>query len=391
MVDTIIIGAGVSGLMAGQILKEKNILILEKMPSAGKKLLLTGGGRCNLTNLKSIPSFLQEVNYNNKFLYSTLHTFGPQEIYDFFNPIVPLKTEKEDQIFPISNRSKDILNVLLDGLDHKIHYDETVHHIQVMEDGYQIKTTRGHYNAKHIIIACGGASFSTTGSAGDHMYFAKSLGLDSVPLFPAETSILLSHPPKVVATSFQNAKVSFDKHIAHGNLIFTHKGLSGTSIMKLSETIYLKQIKEIFIDFNTQLEEETIRLAFQENREGKPSIILSSFFTRKFSDYLCAKAGIDETCRSKHLVHKQINLLIELIKNHRYEILGCEVLEKAYVTGGGISIKEVNPKTFETKKHKNLYIVGESLDIHGPIGGYNITLALSSGYSAANAILNQLD
>jgi predicted Rossmann fold flavoprotein len=238
MYDVIVIGAGPAGLMASITASKKNkVLLLEKNEISGKKLLITGGGRCNVTNLKSNKDFLDEVNYNKKFLYSAINKFGPQDIYDYFiKHGVKLKEEEDNKIFPVSNRSSEILQCLIDELKKvEVRYHENVLNIKILDDIKEVTTNKGIYTCKNIIIATGGSSFKHTGSTGDNMVFARKIKQPVINLFPVETSLILDQDVSILAgTSFDNVTVKYLKKKESGNLIFTHKGISGSASIDTS-------------------------------------------------------------------------------------------------------------------------------------------------------------
>ncbi len=390
MYDAIIIGSGPAGLMAANAINEKSYVVLERNNSAGKKLLITGGGRCNVTNLKDNREFLETVEYNKKFLYSTLSNFGPYDIVDFLDT-VPLVEVEENQMFPQSNKASDILEKLLENTNENICYNQEVRSIKYHQDYIEVKTTNTVYKAKNIVIACGGCSFPKTGSRGDHITFANKLGIDIVNVYPAETGIMLLEKNNLAGIHFDNVVISLGKIKKDGHFIFTHKGISGNAPMKMSEFVYLQKAKEIYIDFLPNISTEEIKDILLQNKEKQTITVLSSLVTKRFSEYLVEKSSIDKKLKIKQLIHRQIDEIIDLLKNHRYHVTGVEPLEGAYVTGGGISIKEITAKTMETRKYPGIYVVGESLDIHGPIGGYNITLAMSTGYTAGKSIVEKLE
>lgn len=388
MYDCIVIGAGPAGLMAAiQASKKNKILVIEKNSISGKKLLLTGGGRCNVTNLKNNTDFLEEIQHNKKYLYRTINNFGPNDICEYFTKNkVPLKSEKEDRIFPVSSKSIDILNALLINTNRaQFKYSEIVLNI-INGKTKIVLTNKGSYRTRNVIIATGGSSFKATGSTGDNIMFAKKLNQPIVELSPAETGIDLEEKTDLAGTSFEIVEVKYFKKSTIGNLIFTHSGLSGEAIMRISEHIYKGTKKEIFIDFLPNIEISELKNLIRKY-EGEKEIIsfLSTWFSRKFTAYLIDKLNIPK--KVKYLNDKEIDRILVLIKLCPFKVKSVWNLEKAYVTSGGIDLKYINSQTMESKINKGIYFVGEALDIHGPIGGYNITLALSTGYTAGINIL----
>jgi len=389
MYDVIVIGSGPAGLMASIAASKNNkVLLLEKNEISGKKLLITGGGRCNLTNLKSNRDFLDEVDYNKKYLYSAINKFGPQDIYDYFTSHgVKLKEEEDNKIFPVSNRANEILQCLLDDLKKvDIRYHENVIDIKLIDELKEVTTNKGIYTSKNIIIATGGSSFKQTGSTGDNMRFAKMLNQPTVNLFPAEVGLVLKdNLQELAGTSFEEVTVKYMNKKTTGNLIFTHRGISGSAIMKISEHVYLNDSKEITIDLLPSITSDELRSMINDfDREKELATFLTTLFTKRFSNYLVDKLHMN--VKIKSLYHKTIDKVINEIKEYKLSILKVEDLDKAYVTGGGIDMNSIDTSTMESKINKGVYFVGEALDIHGPIGGYNITLALSTGFLAGSSI-----
>ncbi|MBE6153621.1 MAG: aminoacetone oxidase family FAD-binding enzyme [Firmicutes bacterium] len=385
MYDVIIIGTGPAGLMAANVIdKNTKLLILEKNDKPGKKLLITGGGRCNVTNLKSNNDFLNEIHHNRKHLYSTINNFGPWDIYNFFiDNNVPLKEEDENKIFPVSDKAVDILNALLKNINTKINYNECVEEIIYKENNIKIITNKDIYTTKNLIVATGGTSFKNTGSSGDHIMFAKMLNQPIIDLYPAETGIILKDKLDLAGISLEDVRVSFNKNEFYGNLMFTHKGLSGSSIMKSSEYIYLDKINIINIDLLPNItDDELYNLIINYNREKEINTFLNNYFPKRLSSYILNVNNLQDNFKIKNLTKTQTLKLVETIKKCTFEILKTYDINEAYVTGGGIDMKFINSKTMESTINKGVYFVGECLDIHGPIGGYNITLALSTGYTA---------
>ena len=382
--NTIIIGAGASGLMCAKHLDNDNYKILERNSSAGRKLLLTGNGRCNLTNLISNMDFINDINYNSKFLYSCINNFGPYDIYDYFSEFLELNVEEDHKVFPKSNKSKDILQVLLNN---NIDYDTCVYSIKKDEKIFIIETNNQTYYCYNLVVATGGTSFGQTGSKGDHIKFARTFKHPIVKLYPAETSVILTNPlVKLAGTSFNNTKVFFNKMSYEGKLIITHTGLSASVILKASEHIYLNNIKTINIDLLSNTTKDELLKLILIDPNIKLTTALSKIFTKKFSEYLLESSSIDNNILVKHLNQRALIELIDKIKYYEFNILRVSDISNAFVTGGGIDIKYLKPKSFESKLVNNLYFIGECTDLHGPIGGYNLTLAFSSGYACAKAI-----
>lgn len=389
MYDVIVIGSGPAGMMTSIIASKcNNVLLLEKNNISGKKLLLTGGGRCNLTNYKSNNDFLNMIEHNKKYLYSTINNFGPINIYDYFTSLgVRLKEEEDNKVFPISDKAADILQCLLSQMaDVKINYNETVVKIDIIDNVKIISTNKNIYKTKNLVIATGGSSYKDTGSTGDNLKFAKMLNQPVTNIYPAEVGIILRENLSFLAgTTIENVVVKYMKYKKNGNLIFTHKGLSGTSIMLLSEYIYQNSCKRITIDLLPDVSKEELKnmiVNFSKDKDLKSFLL--NYFSKKFSEFLVERLMLN--IKIKSLNSKNIELLINNIKEFDLEVISTEKIDYAYVTGGGIDLKYINSTTFESKINSGVYFVGEALDIHGPIGGYNITLALSTGYTAGISI-----
>lgn len=383
MFEVIIIGAGPAGLMAG-IMSEKKTLIIEKNDIAGKKLLITGGGRCNVTNNKENREFLNQIEHNKKYLYSTINNFGPKEIINFFETHnVSLKEEEDGKMFPKANKNFVIKEALLNAYKGKINYNEDVEKIIKENDYYIVVTNKNEYKTQKLVIATGGSSYKITGSTGDNLKFAKMLKQPVTEIYPAEIGVKLREPTDIPGQSIDNVIVKADKRKKEGNLLYTHTGLSGSSIMLISEYIFKDKINEIEIDLLPKYNEEEIKNILNNyDRNKEVHTFLEQYFSKRFSEYLLNYINLEKNIKIKQLNHKELNKLVETIKHIKYNVKNNEKIDLAYVTAGGIDLKYINTKTFESTINKNLYFVGEALDIHGPIGGYNITLALSTGYSA---------
>ncbi len=396
-----IIGMGPSGLMAANTLKELGIsfTVIDKNPIPGKKLLLTGGGRCNVTNNLSKREFMESLTVNKRFLYSTLSAFSTIEIINFFKSKgVELQLDKDFKYFPKTNRSKDILDALLVDIREDLLLNETVY--SVKKNGlFQIKTTNQSIEADYVIVATGSASYPKTGSDGFGLKIAKSFGINTIPFYPAETSVYSSfvkeNRESLQGVSIKNSiiRIKDTKKSFTGDIGFTHFGVSGPGIQHLSEEIYhnLNTHNVITVSL-TELKETDIIDLFDEAKDTGKSIlrVLEQCTINRVAKFIVEHFRIENT-KVKATSKKTINKLIEYLLRFEVSIDKVEAKENAFVNGGGIDTLELNPKSFESKKVTGLFFIGETVDVHGPIGGFNITIATSMGHQSASEINNQIN
>lgn len=394
--DAIVIGGGPAGLMASNVLEKngKKYLLLEKTDSCGKKVIISGGTRCNVTNNLSIKEFIDALTLKHRrFLYDSLNNFGPKDVISFFESRrVPLSLENNFKYFPESNKSTSVVKALLDGIsDKNIIYNSKVTHIK--KNGvFTVKTTDKTYQSTNVIVTTGASSFPHTGSTGDGLKLSKRLGIEYSEFTPAETHVyskyIVDKFKDLQGISIQNVtiKISGTNIKATGGVIFTHFGLSGPAIMHLSEDIYF--IKDCNLVFNLcEITQNDLISRFSEARNNKETIkktmegVMQKRLARVIMDYFEM-----ENKPVNQVSNKDINRLIDFIINFRVPIDHVQNKENSYVNKGGVSAKELNPKTMETKKIEGLFYAGEVTDLHGPIGGFNITIALSTGYKAASNI-----
>jgi len=401
MLDCIIIGSGPSGLMAANVLEEKGVsyLLLEKNATIGRKLLLTGGTRCNVTNYFGITEFINHLKLKNRrFLYSTLNNFGTKNIVEFFEDKgVQLSLEKEYQYFPKSSKSQDIINALSDQITKEnIKLKTNVISVKKTNDGYSVKTEAKEYYTKNVVIATGSKSFPKTGSTGDGVIWGKQFNHKIVPFYPAETHVYSTFVKKnkeyLQGISLKDCeiKINEQKKIYSGGLIFTHYGLSGPLIQNISELIYFDLIKDyVVLKLKlTNYNEDEIRSIFKnkENQNKRVIRILEKLAVKRLAKFILLYLEFKEDKLIASISNQEKQLIIDKLLQFEIKIDEVEKIENSFVNGGGISTNEINPATMESKLHKGLYFIGETLDVHGPIGGFNITIALSTGYSAATNI-----
>ncbi|MFH0715239.1 NAD(P)/FAD-dependent oxidoreductase [Staphylococcus delphini] len=410
MYQTIVIGGGPSGLMAA-ISSSQNgqpVLLLEKKKGLGRKLKISGGGRCNVTNNLPYAEIIQHIPGNGKFLYSPFSIFDNQSIIEFFESRgVALKEEDHGRMFPVSNQSQDVLDALIRELKQNkvtVKEEQTVVGVKKVEAGhFQVQLQNGDtYEAKTVIIATGGTSVPQTGSTGDGYRFAQSLGHHITELFPTEVPIksnaLFIKNQSLKGLSLKNVGLSVlkkngKKRITHQmDMLFTHFGISGPAALRCSQFIYQEQKSQkqqniqMQIDAFPEINEEALKQKITQQLKSQPDKYiknaLKGLIEERYLTLMIESADIPFETTYHHISAQQLSTLAHQFKAFTFEVYGTLPLEKAFVTGGGVSIKEIVPTTMESKITPGLYLCGEVLDIHGYTGGYNITSALVTGYVA---------
>lgn len=414
--DVIIVGAGSSGLMAAVSAGQNGakVLVLEKNKVPGRKLLLSGGGRCNVTNRTNRENLIQHIPGNGKFLYSALNQFDQEDIVAFFESKgVALKEEDHGRMFPVTDKARTILDTLLESLDElqvTIQYKSPVQAL-LHDDGkiIGVKTEAGeHINAPSVVLAVGGRAYPKTGATGDGYAWAKSVGHTIERLYPTE-SPLLSNDSEIVDGSLKGVSLRdvavtvWEEDVGskaivvhHMDMLITHFGYSGPAILRCSGHVnqYLyqhqKDICHLSIDLTPRLTHEALREKAEDNRDKQVITILKQWMPERMAQALCDRLSIDSHRPYKQLLHQEITNLWNMVKTYTITAYGTQPIEKGFVTGGGVSTKEIEPKTMASKKIDGLYFCGEFMDINGYTGGYNITAAFVTGtiagqYAAWNA------
>ena len=401
-IDVIIIGAGPAGLFAAANIKNKRVLLLDKNDIPGRKLLIAGSGRCNLTHDCKLSEFFKHYGNNHRFLKAALNSFTNQDLINFFvsrglNTI----TDKNGKVFPATENSNDVISLLgteLKKNNVEIHYTTNVNEIELLENTFIVTTTKGKYTAKNLIIATGGLSYLVTGSSGDGLAFAKKLGHRIVEPKPALAPVYIkSYTFKELSgVSFINRQISLyrnNKKINEhcGDFGFTHKGLSGPGILDFSRFMEKNDVLKInFTPVNAEELRNTI--IADVSKEGKISI---KNYLKRFDMPECVIKHILDELNIAHsnqiaTISKDMrNKLVEAIANYPFIIEQVGGYNTAMATCGGVELSEVNTNTMESKLVKNLYFAGEVLDIDGDTGGYNIQAAFSTAFLAAKHISNQ--
>lgn len=403
--DVIVIGGGPSGLMAALSAAEHgaHTLLLEKGKKLGTKLAISGGGRCNVTNRLPEEEVIKHIPGNGKFLYSAFSIFNNYDIIDFFENLgVALKEEDHGRMFPVSNSAKSVVDALLNKLDElhveikintpvkAVHYDDTVHTIISM-DGEK-------YETKSIVIAVGGKAVPYTGSTGDGYAWAKKAGHTITELYPTEVALTSNEAfiknKTLQGLALRDAAVSvLNKRekviITHQmDMLFTHFGVSGPAILRCSQFVVKELMKgrqEVTMEVdaiphkNKEKLMDEITALLMENPKKSLKNILKGIVPERYLSYIFQFHVIDEETRGSNISKETVRMLAQSMKQFRFTVNGSLPMEKAFVTGGGVSIKEIVPSTMQSKLMDRLYFCGEILDIHGYTGGYNITSALVTG------------
>lgn len=403
MFDVIVVGGGAAGLMAASTAASlnKKTLLIEKMPRTGRKILITGKGRCNVTNNCDRDTVQKNTVSNPKFLYSALENFTPQDTMDFFEGMgVALKTERGNRVFPVSDKSMDIADALLSSCKKngvKVLTD-TVTSL-IVENG-QIKgvkaASQGEILASSVIVATGGLSYPKTGSTGDGYKFAKSVGHSVTPLRASLVGLKTvgDDCKKMQGLSLKNTALALkdkktDKIVYSdmGEMLFTHFGISGPMVLSASAfLIDNPQNYYITLDLKPALSfeklDERISRDFLENINKDFSNSLSNLLPKAMIDVIVEKSGIAPDKKINQITKEERQRLCAILKNFEIEISSREDIETAIITAGGVSTREINPKTMQSKLVNGLFFAGEVIDVDACTGGFNLQIAFSSGYTA---------
>lgn len=409
--DVIVVGAGAAGLIAAGRAAElgNQVLMVEKMERAGRKLLITGKGRCNITNDNNQEEYFKHIHPNGRFLKHAFSVFFVNDILSLLNRNhVETSVERGGRVFPASNKSTDIVEALLrwvTGNKAECIYNSRVTKILVKDSeisGLEISVngTLITMNCKNIILCTGGNSYPATGSNGDGYRLVLSMGHTIEPVRPAlvplETDGDLAKKlqglslKNVNATVWTNGKKQAEEF---GEMIFTHFGLSGPIILTLSRLVIdelrKKNDVEISIDLKPALDEHKLndRLLRDLNEHGKKRIdnIFKEWLPAKLIPVFIDQTGIISSVECHQVTSIDRKKILRLMKDFRFKVSGYRSFKEAIITAGGVSLKEIDPKTMESKKVKGLYFAGEIIDLDANTGGYNLQIAWSTGWLAASS------
>ncbi|WP_326911066.1 NAD(P)/FAD-dependent oxidoreductase [Sedimentibacter sp. MB31-C6] len=401
--DVIIIGAGPGGLFNALTIRNKKVMVLEKNDIPGKKILISGAGQCNYTNNCDLDNFLKSYGDKGRFLKPSLYNFTNKDSIEFFKKFgLESITRDDNKVFPKSFNSKDILNVLIEGCKEK--GVELKYNCKVDRLGYDeynklfiVKTQEESFACENLVIATGGMSYPNTGSTGDGYGFAESLGHTIIAPKEALTPVYIKNYcfGDLSGISFENIKISLYKSNKKvkdftGDMLFTHSNLSGPVIINNSRYMDSKDILKI--NFTSYKNEEEFRNYFENkiSLSGKlkvKTILKELNLPKRFIDKILGLSKIDDDIICSQLPKQSRKKIIELLSNNKMTIEKLGGFHIAMVTKGGVATDEINSKTMESKIIKNLYFVGEVMDIDGNTGGFNLQAAFSTGKLAAENII----
>ncbi len=406
----IVVGGGPAGMMSAITAAENGneVLIIEKNSTFGKKLLITGKGRCNITSSLYMSDFIKNTPGNGMFLYSAFQNYTNTDIIEFLRKQgLEVKEERGNRIFPVTDKSIDVLNCFekrIKELNIKYMLNTTVEKILIKNyEVLGLRTNREIIKAEKIILATGGKSYPLTGSTGDGYRIASELGHKITPIRPSLVPLEIYEKEeckKLQGLSLKNVKIKIeeDKKVIYedfGEMLFTHFGISGPTILSgsahlvryknIDEKLKNKNIK-LSIDLKPALTEEQlddrILRDFKEFKNKQFKHSLDKLLPQKMLPVIIEQSKIEPEKRVNEVTKEERKRLITLLKNFEITIKGFRPVEEAIITSGGINIKEINPKTMESKLIKGLYFAGEIIDVDAYTGGFNLQIAYSTGYTA---------
>lgn len=411
-----VIGGGPAGMMATISAAEdgNDVILIEKMTSLGRKLLITGKGRCNITSSLDMEDFIKNIPGNGMFLYSAFKNYTNNDIIDFLKKEgLKVKEERGNRIFPITDKSLDVLKCFerkLKSLDVKILFDTRVKEIIVKNNIIEgVETNKEIIKADKVILATGGKSYPLTGSTGDGYYIAQKLGHTVTEIKPSLVPLETFDKTickKLQGLSLKNVKIQLiDKsknkiiYDDFGEMLFTHFGVSGPTILSSSaHLVRYKNIEQLFkenkivlkIDFKPALTEEKLNdrilRDFNEEKNKMFKNSLDKLLPQKLIPVIIEKSNIDMNKKVNEITKIERKNLVKLLKNFEVTIKGFRSIDEAIITSGGIKIKEINPKTMESKIISGLYFAGEIIDVDAYTGGFNLQIAYSTGYTAGKIL-----
>ncbi len=403
MHTVVIVGGGASGMMTACTSASNplnKVILIEKNEKLGKKVYITGKGRCNVTNDVEASEFFNNVVSNSKFLYSAINSFSPHSFMEFLKSNgLEIKKERGNRIFPSSDKASDV-NKTFEKLLKKLNVDVRLNTevLQIISDGQKIlgvKTSGGQVECDSIVVCTGGVSYPLTGSTGDGYNFAKQFGHTIVQTKPALVGIELNGSDFISLQGLSLKNVNLTAKLGQkvvyqdfGEMLFTHFGISGPIVLSCSSKINRLNLNEItvHIDLKPALTKEVLdnRLIreFTENNVKNICTVMRALLPSSLIDVVLAKSNVSQKKNCSQITAEERKRIIDTLKDLKFSVKKLRPIEEAIVTAGGVSVKEINPKTMESKLIKGLYFAGEVIDVDALTGGFNLQIAFSTGYVA---------
>lgn len=406
MAKVIVIGGGPAGMMAAiTASKNHNVVLIEKNEKLGKKLYITGKGRCNITNAKDISEFFDQIPRNPHFLYSSLYSFTNENVMDMLRESgLPLKVERGDRVFPESDKSSDVIktfrkilrsnnvDIRLNTKVTKVNYDGKKINSVILVNGQEVK-------GDHFIFATGGVSYPTTGSTGEGFLISEKLGHTIEEIVPALVPFECEEEwiKSLQGLTLKNIELTIKKqkkvfYSGFGELLFTHFGVSGPLVLSASSVINREGLEELSCTVNLKPAlsakelDNRIQKDFEKylNKDFKNS--LGELLPKKLIDIIIQLSGIDPLKKVNSITKDERHKLVNTLQNLPINIAALRSIKEAIITSGGINTKEVDPSTMKSKVVENLSFAGEVIDVDALTGGYNLQIAYSTGYLAGSSI-----
>lgn len=400
--DVIVVGGGPAGMFAAwqASLRYPRVAILEKNTVLGKKMLITGGGRCNVTNIHQDDLLIAGIVGNGRFLHSVFSQFNNNDLIRFYETNgLKLKEENKGRMFPVTDKAQSVVDTIAKVLQRNgvaIHFNCDVQTVKTTEP-LSVKTSLGMFSCDKLILTTGGKSVPQTGSTGVGYQLAAQFGHTTTELFPTEVPLTSDEGfiRKKVLQGLSLYDINFSVLNQKGkplvthryDLLFTHFGVSGPAALRSSQFV-VKQLKKqeqvtVLLDVLPDQHVTAVQ-AWLKSQDSNKALknAWKGLVSERYLLFLIAEIGLDESIPLKQLTPKQIELMAQALKGFTFQINGTQSLEKSFVTGGGIKLKEVDPKTMQSKFDPRLAFAGEILDIHAYTGGYNLTVAQCTGFVA---------
>lgn len=403
MKKIVVVGGGASGMMASIKAAQRgnSVVLIEKNDKLGRKVFITGKGRCNVTTNKEIDEIISNIKGNGNFMYSALYTFSNLDLMKMIEDKgVRLKVERGDRVFPESDKSSDIIKCFeryISENNVEVILNTSVNDI-VLENNIikGVKTSKGDfYSCDSVVLATGGKSYPATGSTGDGYKLAGKLGHTITDIRPSLIPLLTKEPwvKNLMGLSLKNVEISIkhkNKQVykEFGEMLFTHFGISGPIVLSASRKVTdcLPGEVEVYIDLKPALNfnelDKRILKDFEKFRNRQFKNSMDELLPQKLIPVIIDLTGIDPDKSVNSITKEERQLLSGILKGLKLTVVGTRPIEEAIITRGGVSVKEIDPTTMESKLVKNLYIIGELLDVDALTGGFNLQIAFSTGYSA---------